>query len=283
MGKRLGGRVVVITGGARGIGFETAKLLVSRGARVALLDIDQTTAQASANLLGDSSTVLAVQADVRDPASLSGAVQRVIEVFGRYDTVLVNAGICPELVTFRAMDQQAFDRVLDINLGGAVNTVRATIDEVVRNSGQIIFVSSVYAFNNGALQASYAMSKAGLEAFGRALRLELKPLGVDVSVAYFGYVDTALISEIWSTGAAEHYNKAIPAFLQTRLTPQVAARTLARLVARPKATVVRPRRWRPVMALRGIFGPIAERTLSASADFAEARNISDRRKESTYR
>ena len=107
--------------------------------------------------------------------------------------VVANAGVASRGATVRAMNGEAFDRVLAVDLGGVYNTVIAGLDQVAGRSGHIVLTSSVYAFLNGLGLAPYAMAKAGVEQLGRALRVELVPHGASASVAYFGFIDTEMV------------------------------------------------------------------------------------------
>ena len=91
------------------------------------------------------------------------------ERFGGLDVVVANAGIASRVATFRAMPSETFERVLDVNLMGVCRTVDAALPQIVSRGGHVVVVSSVYAFINGIGAAPYAMSKAAVEQFGRAL------------------------------------------------------------------------------------------------------------------
>ena len=91
------------------------------------------------------------------------------------------------------MSAESFDRVLDVNLMGVARTVEAALPEIVRRGGHVVVVASIYAFINGVGAIAYAMSKAGVEQLGRALRVELAQHGASASVAYFGFIDTEMV------------------------------------------------------------------------------------------
>lgn len=99
------------------------------------------------------------------------------------------------------------------DLMGVWRTVHATLPYVIESRGHITLIASIYAFLNGALNASYAMSKAGVEQFGRALRVELAGSGATAGVAYFGFVDTDMVSHAFAQPAAAALRAALPAFL----------------------------------------------------------------------
>src|SRR5947207_13926807 len=121
------------------------------------------------------------------------AVAEAVERFGGLDVVVANAGIVSRVATFRAMANESFDRVIDVNLMGVVRTVDAALPQIVSRGGHVVVISSIYAFTNGVGVTPYAMSKAAVEQFGRALRVELVQHGASASVAYFGFSDTEMV------------------------------------------------------------------------------------------
>ena len=104
------------------------------------------------------------------------AVAETVERFGGLDVAVANAGIAPPTVTTtRTMPGEEWERVFEVDLLGVWHTVRAALPQIVERGGQIVFIASVYAFANGMLNSPYAVSKAGVESLGRALRAELAP------------------------------------------------------------------------------------------------------------
>lgn len=197
-------------------------------------------------------------------------------MFGGYDTVVVNAGIGAGMKTFRATDPADFHRIIDVNLHGTANTVRASLGQVIAARGQYVLVSSVLAFNNGALQSPYAASKAAVEALGRSLRIELAPHQVDVTIAYFAYIGTAMHSAVWADEAARRYDESIPGFLKAPLSAATAGWGLVDVIAVPRNTLVIPGRWQALLLLRGLWGPVSERVLERDKSFAEALRLANR-------
>ena len=182
----LAGKVVVITGGNGGIGGATARELLKRGAQVAIVDIDPRTPELAATLNPDAA--IGLVGDVRDRAALESAVAQTVERFGRLDIAIANAGLLARAATLRVTPATAIENTLAVNVGGVVNTVAASVEEVIANQGQIVLISSVFAFLNGMGTIPYAMSKAAVEQLGRGLRVELADHGVSVITAYFSLV-----------------------------------------------------------------------------------------------
>ncbi len=189
----LAGKVALITGGARGIGAETAKALSRRGVRVILTDVDKEPLDEVVASIGPDDA-LGIVADVCDLDSMERAVAQGVEQFGGIDFVLANAGIA-SYGSVLAVDPATFRRVIDVNINGVFHTVRAALPSLIERNGYILVVSSLAAFAPAPGLAAYNASKAGSEHFANALRLEVKHLGVDVGSAHMSWIDTALVQE----------------------------------------------------------------------------------------
>jgi NAD(P)-dependent dehydrogenase (short-subunit alcohol dehydrogenase family) len=189
----LRGKVVLITGAGRGIGAGTARALVKRGCKVVITDVDAPPLTELAAELGADSAV-AQACDVTDLAAMELAVQAGIERFGGIDLVLANAGIA-SYGSVLAVDPATFRRVLDINILGVFHTVRAALPSVIERKGYILVVSSLAAFAPAPGLAAYNASKAGVEHFANARRLEVAHRGVDVGTAHMSWIDTPLVQD----------------------------------------------------------------------------------------
>ena len=250
----LRGRVALVTGAARGIGLATAEELSRRGASVVIVDLDPESAAAAAESL--PGPTLGVAADVTDRSAMQQAVAGAVERFGGLDVVVANAGIASRGATARAMSGEAFDRVLDVNLNGVHRTVIAALPEIVRRRGHVVVISSIYAFLNGVGATPYAMAKAAVEQFGRALRVELAQHGAGATVAYFGFIDTAMVQQaIDGDPLVSRFGGTLPEFLNKRLQPSEAGRAIVDGIEKRAARVIRPRRWAIFSVLRGIVNP----------------------------
>ena len=260
----LNGKVALVTGAARGIGFETARQLHGRGASVAVLDLDADQARDAAERIGPRA--LGIGADVSDQGAVMSAVAVVVERFGGLDVAVANAGIAPPTVTTaRTMPAEEWRRVLDVNLIGAWHTARAALPQVSERGGQLVFIGSIYSFANGILGSPYAVSKAGVEALGRALRAELAPLGASASVVYFGWVDTDLVRDSLDRKddgrGARILRDILPAVLLRRITAAEAGATLVRALEERAPRAFAPRVWRYLSALRGLINPLLDRRM----------------------
>jgi NAD(P)-dependent dehydrogenase (short-subunit alcohol dehydrogenase family) len=254
----LKNKVALVTGAARGIGFETARALVSRGASVAVVDLQANAATAAAAQL-DYARAIGLAADVTDRVAMRQAVATTVERFGGLDVVVANAGIASTAATFRAMSTETFDRVIDVNLLGVVHTVEAALPEIIRRKGHVVVIASIYAFTNGVGATPYAMSKAAVEQFGRALRVELAQHDASASVAYFGFIDTEMVHRsIDQDTVASSMLAASPKVLHKRLQPAAAANAIVNGIERRAPRIIRPRIWVLMSTLRGILNPLTD-------------------------
>jgi NAD(P)-dependent dehydrogenase (short-subunit alcohol dehydrogenase family) len=260
----LNGKVALVTGAARGIGFETARQMHMRGASVAVLDLDAGQAAEAAERIGPRAIGLA--ADVTDEGAMMASVAEVVEKLGGVDVAVANAGIAQaNFATARAISGEEWARVFEVDLLGVWRTVRAALPQIVERRGQMVVVSSVYAFANGFGNTPYAVAKAGVESLGRALRVELIPHGASATVAYFGWVDTKLVQDAFAQPTADRVRELSPEWLLKRITPAEAGAGLVRGIEERAPRVFVPKWWRYVSALRGIVNPLLDRRMERDA------------------
>ncbi len=254
----LNGKVALVTGAARGIGFETARQMHMRGASVAIVDLKAEEAREAAERIGERAIGLAT--DVTDHAAMMQTVAETVERFGGLDVVVANAGIAQsKMATIRGIGTEEWERVFEVDLLGVWRTVRAALPQIVERQGHVVVVSSVYAFANGMLNSPYAVAKAGVEAMGRTLRTELMPLGASASVAYFGWVDTKLVQDSFDQTHAERLRERAPSWLMKRIQPDEAGAAVVRGIEERAPRIFAPKWWRYASALRGITGPLLDR------------------------
>lgn len=187
------GKVVFITGGARGIGAELARRLAAKGSYLALTDLDAEPLAEIADELGHDRVLTAV-ADVRDLDAMQAAANQAVERFGGIDVVVANAGIA-SFGSVEKVDPEAFRRVMDVNVNGVFHTVRAALPSVLERRGYVLIVSSLAAFTASPGLAAYDASKAGAEHLANALRIEVAHRGVDVGCAHMAWIDTPLVQD----------------------------------------------------------------------------------------
>jgi NAD(P)-dependent dehydrogenase (short-subunit alcohol dehydrogenase family) len=252
----LNGKVALVTGAARGIGYETARQLHLRGASVTVLDIDAAEAREAAERIGPRAIGLAT--DVTDHSAVMQSVAETVERFGGLDVVVANAGIAQkQMATVRGIGVEEWERVFEVDMLGVWRTVRASLPQVVERQGHIVVTSSVYAFVNGMLNSPYAVAKSGVESLGRSLRAELTPLGASASVAYFGFVDTKLVQDAVAANG-DRMQQNLPEFLRKRITPDQAGAAVVRGIEERAPRIFAPKWWRYVSAFRGLINPLLD-------------------------
>ncbi len=186
-------RVVVVTGGASGIGLGVCKLFAANGHPVAMLDVqDEALERESAALRAAGGKVLAHHADVSSRASVDAAYAAVRRELGPISIVIANAGISMSL-PFLSTSLEAWQRMIDVNLTGVFHTLQAAAPDMVdRKWGRIVTISSQAAQSGAPDRAHYAASKGGVIGLTRALARELAPHGITVNTIPPSLVDTPL-------------------------------------------------------------------------------------------
>ncbi len=191
-------RVALVTGASRGIGKGIALELGRAGARVALTYLQgRAGAEDTAKRIGEEGAeALPLQCDVSDLSAVNGAVEAVIDRFGRIDIVVSNAGIARDQLLAR-MKPEDFDAVIAANLRGTWNLGRAAIRPMMRARwGRIVSLSSVVATMGNPGQTNYAASKGGIEAFTRSLAREVASRGITVNAIAPGYIETDMTKDL---------------------------------------------------------------------------------------
>jgi NAD(P)-dependent dehydrogenase (short-subunit alcohol dehydrogenase family) len=264
----LNGKVALVTGAARGIGFETARQMHMRGASVAVVDLDPEQAREAAERIGERA--IGIAADVTDHAAIMRAVAEAVERFGGLDVVVANAGIAQSTVaTVRGIGTEEWERVFEVDMLGVWRTVRAALPQIVERRGHVVVTSSVYAFVNGVLNSPYAVAKSGVESLGRSLRAELMPLGASASVAYFGFVDTKLVQDAFARPHSDRTRDNLPGFIRKRIEPDEAGAAVVRGIEERAPRIFAPKWWRYYSALRGLINPVLDRRMEREATLIE--------------
>jgi len=241
----LEGRRVLITGAARGIGAATARRLHARGARLALAGIEAEQLAAVAASIGDAPVF---PCDVRDRAQVEAAVAGAVERLGGLDVVIANAGVGAQLPLIGG-DPEIFENTIAVNLLGVYYTLRAAGPHIAHKRGYALAISSLAAAVHPPLLGAYSASKAGVEALGDALRIELYSSGARVGVAYFGELDTEMTSRGFSTEAARLLQAGLGPL--SRVTPlEVGIHAIERGIERRSRHVVAPRWAAAVLPVR---------------------------------
>jgi 3-oxoacyl-[acyl-carrier protein] reductase len=220
----LSGKVAVVTGGSRGIGLATARMLVQQGAAVAITGTDQGRLAAAEELLKDGGRVLAVRADVRRYAEVESLFAQVTETFGGIDVLVNNAGTG----VFRSVAEttvEDWQRTIDTNLSGVFYCCHVALPLMKqRGGGWIINISSLASRNAFVNGAAYCASKSALNAFSEALMQEVRYDGIRVSYVLPGSVNTGF------GGLANTKS-------DWALQPEDVARVVADLIAHPSRSL----------------------------------------------
>ncbi len=183
---RLAGLRAVITGGSSGIGAATARAFAARGIRVAIAGRNTAALE---RVTADINGVL-VQGDLREPGCPERIIDTAVDQLGGLDILVSNAGI-GWAGPFASMSESDIDALLDVNLRAAAHLARAAIPHLHPGSGRLVFVGSVAGLLGVPGEAWYSATKAGLGCLADALREELRPGGIGVSLISPGVVDTA--------------------------------------------------------------------------------------------
>ena len=224
----LSGKVVLVTGGSRGIGRAIVEQLAAEGAEVTFFYRAQHDA-AAAVVAAAGPRVAAEAVDVRDPAACEAAVARLAERCGRLDVLVNNAGIARDGLLGMLTDREVSD-VLGTNLGGVLTVTRAVVPHLIaRRAGKIITVSSVAGQKGGRGQTTYAATKGALDAFTRALAVELAPRGITVNAVAPGIIDTEMSAGVRARAGAAVSERIL---LRRVGTPAEIAQAVAFLASR---------------------------------------------------
>ncbi|KAK7205635.1 hypothetical protein BZA70DRAFT_299309 [Myxozyma melibiosi] len=206
-------KVVFCTGGAGTICRRQTEALVSLGANAAILGRKkEVTEKAAAEIqsLRKGSKVIGISADVRDLKSLQDAVALSVKELGRIDFVICGAA-GNFIADFRHLSANAFKTVVDIDLIGSFNTVKAASSELIKNKGSVIFVSATLHYYGVQFQSHVGAAKAGIDALSNALAVELGPFGVRFNCIAPGPIDgTEGLARLLPDGAREQAIKAVP-------------------------------------------------------------------------
>lgn len=189
----LGKKSALITGGTKGIGYGIAEALLKEGINVAITGRSKATAQAAAKQLNaqgnDRAQAIGLEADVRDFESQNAAVKQTVAQFGGLDIVIANAGL-GHFGSVEELSIEQWKETLDTNLSGPFYSLKASMDQLKRNRGYFITISSLAGTNFFKGGSAYNASKFGLTGFTQAVMLDLRDYGVKVSTIMPGSVAT---------------------------------------------------------------------------------------------
>ena len=222
------GRVALVTGGARGMGRAIIELLASRGAQVAVNDLDPEATAAAAHAIGNDS--LAVAGDVADPNRVRAIVDQVADHYGRLDVLVNNAGIAYHRSIYEITDEE-WSRVFAVNVQAVFTFIQSASKPMAANGyGRVVNFSSTAGKNVSTVAgAHYTASKAAVLGITRASALELAVHGITVNAVCPGMIDTQMIKDAWPQERIDAYIPSIP--LQRMGQPSEVAELVAFLAS----------------------------------------------------
>jgi 3-oxoacyl-[acyl-carrier protein] reductase len=205
----LGDKVAIITGGSRGIGRAVALELARAGAKVVINYAGNKAAaeEVLAMINSEGGQAELFQADVANAQSVDEMVKKTLEVFGRIDILVNNAGITRDNVLLR-MKEEEWDAVLDTNLKGAFNCIKAVSRVMLKQkSGRIVNMASVIGLTGNAGQANYAAAKAGIIGLTKATAKELASRGITVNAIAPGFITTDMTAALPEAARTDFINQ----------------------------------------------------------------------------
>ncbi|NNL15022.1 MAG: SDR family oxidoreductase [Flavobacteriaceae bacterium] len=189
----LNNKVALITGGTKGIGYGIAQSLMKQGVNVAITGRNKSSAIDAASQLNNQSSInakaIGLEADVRNLESQKQTIIEVIKSFGQLDFVIANAGL-GHFGSIEDLTSDQWNEVIDTNLTGVFNSIKASVDELKKTKGYFITISSLAGTNFFAGGSAYNASKFGVTGFTQAVMLDLRKYGIRVSTIMPGSVST---------------------------------------------------------------------------------------------
>jgi NAD(P)-dependent dehydrogenase (short-subunit alcohol dehydrogenase family) len=246
--RSLSGKVVAITGGARGIGKETARALIRKGCRVAIGDVDLTLAEQTAAELANGT--VAYPLDVTDRASFAGFLERTEQQLGPLDVLINNAGIMP-VTLFTEESDDSIRRQIDINVYGLIAGTQLAIERMLpRHRGHVVNVASSVGKAGVPGIATYSGTKHAVVGFTEAVRAELRDSGIEFSIVMPVTVNTALTEGVGDTRGVK---KVEPEDVANEIVDALEVPRVDVFIPRSlKFTIaggaILPRRWREAVA-----------------------------------
>lgn len=207
---RFQDKVVLVTGGARGIGKAIAYGFLNEGARVAIADLDEVALESARQEMGGGDKILCIRCDVGKMGDVNQMVKRIGDTWGSVDILVNNAGIIRR-GGIETVTEDEWDRVIEVNLKGAFNCSKAVVEMMKkRGRGAIVNISSIAGKLGDITSApGYASSKAGLDALTKTLARHLAPYGIRVNAVSPHAIETEMSGQ-WSEEKRKEIVASIP-------------------------------------------------------------------------
>lgn len=191
------GKTVIITGGAGGIGIETARIFLENEANVVLVDISWEALEKAKERLGQSDKLLAIKADVTKEEDVINYVEKTVEKFGAIDVFFNNAAIAGPALPIKDLEKQQFETILNINVTGVFLGLKHVIRQMEKQGyGSIINTASNAAYIGSAGMAGYIASKHAVAGLTKTAALETASSGIRVNAVAPAAIDTQMLSDI---------------------------------------------------------------------------------------
>ncbi len=267
-------KVVFITGGARGIGAESARQLVAKGAKVALVGLEPELLEQRVSELGTANAVF-FEADVTDLDAQKDAATATVERFGGIDVAIANAGIAAATPLLDG-DVEIFDTIVRVNLGGVYRTLQATLPHVTARSGYVLPIASLAAAVHAPMMGAYSATKAGVEALANALRPEVAHTGTKVGCAYFSFIKTDMVARGFESESGQEAAKRMGPLGPNHAVPvSRAGEVIVRGIERRSRQVYAPGFVKAMLLARTTLQPLQEQQAirqGVESVLAQARN-----------
>ncbi len=242
--------VAIVTGAARGIGAGVAAGLAKKGYAVALVGLEGDLLRRNTKAIGERA--VAFEVDVTDRIAMGSAFEGARERFGRIDAVVSNAGIS-NFDLLRTMSPEHFRRVMAVNVEGTFNAIQASAPHLIEAKGYFLGVASIAAASAPPGMAAYGASKGATENLIDTFRSEMVHLGVDVGVAYFGWLATDLVKAGNEHPAFNYMREHLPGPLKTVAPFELAVKAIVDGVVKRRRRVLAPGWLRLALAMRWLI------------------------------
>ncbi|MFD6908234.1 SDR family oxidoreductase [Streptomyces sp. NPDC060077] len=250
----LHGRTAVVTGAARGLGAAMARVLVERGATVALLGREESTlAEVRDSLPAGSSACWEV--DVTDDGGMRLAASGIRERLGPPSVVVANAGLA-EGGPFAESDPAVWRRVVEVNLIGSAVTARTFLPDLFDTHGYFLQVASLASIGAAPMMSAYCASKAGVESFAHSLQAEVAHRHVGVGIAYINWTDTDMVRDADQHAVLRELRGHMPPPARKVYPVAYVAGRLVTAVERRRPSVYVPRWLRATQSVRAAMPPV---------------------------